>query len=223
MKILSKIRFIPLTIFAATLMLTVKIGDIWEGFDGLINGSFQIASAVAQTEEEAKEAAESQAAGTAASQADAVPDALKDEPPAEVSKLITEKIDNQRIGHDKSLLLAGVGKNLCPDFLFNSVLDLDGDLIALAPHPAGIHGDMTAMKRDQGVRRCREHDPGPDLEVEHFAQAHGLLIDDGFQIDIGQPQFLGQMGFPNRIAASSICLPVTQSGHILDYALLRRM
>ena len=94
MKILSKIRFIPLTIFAATLMLTVKIGDIWEGFDGLINGSFQIASAVAQTEEEAKEAAESQAAGTAASQADAkadaVPDALKDEPPAEVSKLITE-------------------------------------------------------------------------------------------------------------------------------------
>ena len=94
MGILSKIRFIPLTIFAATLMLTVKIGDIWEGFDGLINGSFQIASAVAQTEEEAKVAAESQAAGTAASQADAkadaVPDALKDEPPAEVSKLITE-------------------------------------------------------------------------------------------------------------------------------------
>ncbi len=94
MKILSKIRFIPLTIFAATLMLTVKIGDIWEGFDGLVKGSFQVASAVAQTEEEAKEAAESQAAGTAASQADAkadaVPDALKDEPPAEVSKLITE-------------------------------------------------------------------------------------------------------------------------------------
>ncbi len=90
MRILSKIRFIPLTIFAATLMLTVKIGDIWEGFDGLINGSFQVASAIAQTEGEAKKAAESQAAGAAAPQADAVPDALKDEPPAEVSKLITE-------------------------------------------------------------------------------------------------------------------------------------
>jgi len=86
MGILSKIRFIPLTIFAATLMLTVKIGDIWEGFDGLVNGSFQVASAVAQTEDEAKKATESQADA----KADAVPAPLKDEAPAEVSKLITQ-------------------------------------------------------------------------------------------------------------------------------------
>ncbi len=94
MRILSKIRFIPLTIFAATLMLTVKIGDIWEGFDGLVNGSFQVASAVAQTEEEAKKATESQAADAlrddAKGEAKAVPDALMKEPPAKMSKLITE-------------------------------------------------------------------------------------------------------------------------------------
>ena len=48
-KLLSRIRFLPLTIFAATLMLTVKIGDIWDGFDGLLNGTIQIADALAQT------------------------------------------------------------------------------------------------------------------------------------------------------------------------------
>ena len=45
-RIFSKIRFLPLTIFAATLMLTVKIGDIWDGFDGLINGTIHISEAV---------------------------------------------------------------------------------------------------------------------------------------------------------------------------------
>ncbi len=92
MKILSKIRFLPLTIFFATLMLTVKIGDIWEGFDGLTNGPVQVASAVAQTGEETKKAIESQAAGAAQPQGDGkdVPDALKKEPPAGMSKLITD-------------------------------------------------------------------------------------------------------------------------------------
>jgi flagellar motility protein MotE (MotC chaperone) len=37
-----------LTIFAATLMLTVKIGDIWDGFDGLKKGTIQVADALAQ-------------------------------------------------------------------------------------------------------------------------------------------------------------------------------
>jgi len=48
MRLLSRIRFLPLTIFAATLMLTVKIGDIWEGFDGLMKGTIQVADALAQ-------------------------------------------------------------------------------------------------------------------------------------------------------------------------------
>ncbi len=53
LKLLTKIRFLPLTIFAATMLLTVKIGDIWEGFDGLDEGSIQVAGAVAQTETDA--------------------------------------------------------------------------------------------------------------------------------------------------------------------------
>ncbi|MGH6659935.1 MAG: MotE family protein [Rhodospirillales bacterium] len=47
-RLLPRIRFLPLTIFAATLMLTVKIGDIWDGFDGLMKGTIQVADALAQ-------------------------------------------------------------------------------------------------------------------------------------------------------------------------------
>lgn len=36
MKFLSRIRFLPVTIFAATLMLTAKIGDIFSGIGGLL-------------------------------------------------------------------------------------------------------------------------------------------------------------------------------------------
>lgn len=46
--IFSKIRFLPLTIFAATLMLTVRVGDIWEGLDGLLDGAVSVATASAQ-------------------------------------------------------------------------------------------------------------------------------------------------------------------------------
>ncbi len=93
-KILSRIRFLPLTIFAATLMLTVKIGDIWEGFDGPVEGTIRVASAVAQTENEARKAEEAEAqaveGGDAKTAEEGVPAALKKEPPAEVSKLVTE-------------------------------------------------------------------------------------------------------------------------------------
>ncbi|MCH7864898.1 MAG: hypothetical protein IIC56_06770 [Proteobacteria bacterium] len=98
-KIFSKIRFLPLTIFAATLMLTVKIGDIWEGFDGLLDGTIRVAGAVAQTEEAKKtetpgENAQKTVAGQPAAEgaaADkAVSAALTKETPREPSKLITE-------------------------------------------------------------------------------------------------------------------------------------
>ncbi len=101
-KILSRIRFLPLTIFAATLMLTVKVGDIWDGFDGLINGTIQVSEALAQTADEgakpapginqaqaqALEGGPAGAPGTPEEQA--VPAALKDEPQEEISRLITE-------------------------------------------------------------------------------------------------------------------------------------
>ena len=90
-RIFSRIRFLPLTIFAATLMLTVKIGDIWDGFDGLVNGTIQVAETVAQTAgESAKPAAEGvQPADGEKTAEEAVPAALKDEPQGQISKLIT--------------------------------------------------------------------------------------------------------------------------------------
>ena len=90
-RIFSRIRFLPFTIFAATLMLTVKIGDIWDGFDGLINGTIQVSEAIAQpAEEDAKPAAkDGQPAAGEKTAEQAVPTALKDEPQGQISKLIT--------------------------------------------------------------------------------------------------------------------------------------
>ncbi|MDP4795479.1 MAG: hypothetical protein NWR87_01075, partial [Rhodospirillales bacterium] len=47
-KLISRIRFLPLTIFAATLMLTVRVGDIWEGVDRLLDGTINVSQARAQ-------------------------------------------------------------------------------------------------------------------------------------------------------------------------------
>lgn len=43
-KMFSRVRFLPLTIFAATLMLTVKLGDIWQG----LGQALDVAEAQAQ-------------------------------------------------------------------------------------------------------------------------------------------------------------------------------
>jgi len=90
-RIFSRIKFLPLTIFAATLMLTVKIGDIWDGFDGLINGTIQVSEAIAQpAEEDAKPAAkDGQPTAGEKTAEQAAPAALKDEPQGQISKLIT--------------------------------------------------------------------------------------------------------------------------------------
>lgn len=48
-KLFSRLRFLPLTIFAATLMLTVKLGDIWDG----IGDALDFGQAQAQTEQPA--------------------------------------------------------------------------------------------------------------------------------------------------------------------------
>lgn len=49
MSIFSRIRALPLTIFAATLLLTVKVSDIWQGVEGLAANTLEIARASAQT------------------------------------------------------------------------------------------------------------------------------------------------------------------------------
>ena len=47
LKILGKIRLVPVTIFAATLMLTMKVADIFDDFN-LQNIPLQLSKAVAQ-------------------------------------------------------------------------------------------------------------------------------------------------------------------------------
>jgi len=49
MKFLSKVRFLPVTIFFAVMMLTVKIDSIREGLQELNSPAIEMASAVAQT------------------------------------------------------------------------------------------------------------------------------------------------------------------------------
>ena len=45
---MPKFRYLPVTIFVAALLLTVKLGDIWEGFDGILKGSISVGEARAQ-------------------------------------------------------------------------------------------------------------------------------------------------------------------------------
>jgi len=52
MKFLSKIRFLPVMIFFAVMMLTVKINNIWSGLDSLDDAPIEVAGAVAQTQDQ---------------------------------------------------------------------------------------------------------------------------------------------------------------------------
>jgi len=47
-KKMPKLRYLPGTIFVAALMLTMKVGDIWEGFDGILGASISVGEARAQ-------------------------------------------------------------------------------------------------------------------------------------------------------------------------------
>lgn len=49
MKFLPKFRFLPITIFFAAMMLTVRVTHIWEGIEELSSPTFEVAGAVAQT------------------------------------------------------------------------------------------------------------------------------------------------------------------------------
>ena len=87
-KILSKIRVLALTIFFATLMLSVKINDIWDGIDGLLEGAIQVAEAQAQTNDPPAKNPEDQGEDEEAAQQKADdPDANAEEG---VSRLITD-------------------------------------------------------------------------------------------------------------------------------------
>lgn len=81
--IISKVRFLPITIFFTALLLTVKVGDIWNGFDGLLNSAFSVSGAKAQekaapAKSEAEPRTDSkQAKPSTAAEAD-VPDAVSE-------------------------------------------------------------------------------------------------------------------------------------------------
>ena len=51
----NKVRFLPLTIFFAALLLSVKIGNIWNEFGGWQYSPFQIARLQAQTKDASSE------------------------------------------------------------------------------------------------------------------------------------------------------------------------
>ncbi len=51
-----RFRFLPVTLFAASLMLTVKIGSIWQGVDGLFDGSVMAADPKGETTTQPKPA-----------------------------------------------------------------------------------------------------------------------------------------------------------------------
>jgi len=90
-RLFAKIRFLPLTIFAATLMLTIRVGDIWEGVDELLAGAINVSEAQAQTEPAAapQDAAAQETAATppaSASDDTAVGVSVRQDP----SKLITD-------------------------------------------------------------------------------------------------------------------------------------
>jgi len=54
MKILPKIRFLPITIFFAAMMLSIKVNHIWDGIEELSPPALMVAGAVAQTDTEAQ-------------------------------------------------------------------------------------------------------------------------------------------------------------------------
>ena len=53
-KVFSQVRILPVTIFAATLMLTFRLGDLWDDREK-ISAIVQVGSAIAQTEEKKAE------------------------------------------------------------------------------------------------------------------------------------------------------------------------
>lgn len=51
-RIVVKVRLLPMVIFFATLTLTVRVGDIWDGVDGFLNSTLSVAGAEAQAQDQ---------------------------------------------------------------------------------------------------------------------------------------------------------------------------
>lgn len=113
MGFLARIRFLPITIFAATLMLTVKVNDIWTGIGGLLGGGITVADAEAQQQGQPKQqpkagqpkqqtkAGQPKAGQPAPPPAAAAPDAAKD---AKKDETAAKDGETKKPGADPTLL-----------------------------------------------------------------------------------------------------------------------
>jgi flagellar motility protein MotE (MotC chaperone) len=96
-KSIFRFRLLPVTLFAASLMLTVKISGIWQGVDGLFDGSVMAAETQAETAAPPKPAADEATtdepeADAPASGEDSVAETAPAEEPVE-SKLSASEIE----------------------------------------------------------------------------------------------------------------------------------
>ncbi|NQU55602.1 MAG: hypothetical protein HQ513_00105 [Rhodospirillales bacterium] len=78
-----KIRFLPTMIFAAVLMLSVRVGNIWDGVDGALNSRSSVSGSISVT------SARAQGTGTPADQAAAEQVPADPNDPEAVSRLVT--------------------------------------------------------------------------------------------------------------------------------------
>jgi flagellar motility protein MotE (MotC chaperone) len=84
-----KFRFLPTMIFAAVLMLSVRIGNIWDGVDGALNSRASVGGSISVASARAQGTTTPEDTGAAADQAEAeqVPADASD--PEAVSRLVT--------------------------------------------------------------------------------------------------------------------------------------
>jgi len=79
----AKFRFLPATIFVAVLMLTLRIGNIWESVDGGVNGKVSVVGALSVADSQAQENAPEAVTNDVGS------DPAAEENPDEIARLIT--------------------------------------------------------------------------------------------------------------------------------------
>ncbi len=82
-----RIRFLPVMIFAAVLMLSVRIGNIWDGVDGALNSRSSVGGSISVTSARAQGAATPTNAAAGAAAVEQVPADASD--PEAVSRLVT--------------------------------------------------------------------------------------------------------------------------------------
>jgi len=103
MRFLANIRVLPITIFVALMLLTVKINDIWDGYGALTQG-VGIASAEAQQKPRNEPPAEDAADQAAAKEGEEEGEAAADEELEEEDEYAEEEEEKPSFADDPTLL-----------------------------------------------------------------------------------------------------------------------